>query len=192
MSTNTQARGLVSAIVMDRLTKDALLAAYQNGQRCFAAIDLTGAELFEVDLRQIDLQGSCLDESYIPYGNLSGAKLGGASLIKAHLGDVNLYGADLQAALLTGADLGRADLRGANLHEANLDGANLSGADLRGANLSATNLEGANLSAAKLEGANLKGANLSRCNLFRATGADLVESRCDSTTILPNGYNYGR
>ena len=60
---------------MERLTQDALLEAYQNGQREFSAVDLTNVQLFEVDLRQIDLQGSCLDGSYIPYGNLSLANL---------------------------------------------------------------------------------------------------------------------
>ena len=82
--------------------------------------DLSGANLFRV--------------------NLAGADLAGADLFRA-----NLYGADLAGANLAGANLAGANLTGADLFGANLYGANLTGAILLGANLLGANLTGANL-----------------------------------------------
>jgi len=56
--------------------------------------------------------------------------------------------------------------------------ANLRGADLSGADLSGASLAGADLSGAYLYGTDLRGANLSRVT-------------ADSSTICPNGINYG-
>ena len=68
--------------------------------------------------------------------NLSGAdlyqaNLRGANLYQANLHEANLSGADLYQANLRGANLSGADLYQANLRGANLSSANLRGADLR-------------------------------------------------------------
>ncbi|NMF84467.1 pentapeptide repeat-containing protein [Nodosilinea sp. P-1105] len=175
---------------MEPLSSDNLLQAYDNGDRQFAGIDLSAAQLFEADLRHIDLQASCLNRLYAPYSNFSQGNLQAVTLMGAELGDSSFYGADLSQAILTNASLSRADLRAANFGGANLRGANLQGADLRQANLTSADLEGANLQGANLEGTILKDANLSRCNLFRAVGLALDSSRCDRTTILPDGHTY--
>ena len=102
--------------------------------------DLSGADIYGLDLR--------------------GANLYGANLIRADLRVAYLIKADLREASLSGANL-----IGADLYEANLSGADLSGADLREANLSGANLSGANLSGSNLSGADLRGADLSGANL---------------------------
>jgi uncharacterized protein YjbI with pentapeptide repeats len=175
---------------MERFTRQNLLHAYDKGDRQFIGIDLSGLNLFEADLRNIELQGSCLNHLYAPYSNFSLGNLRSVTLIQAELGDSSFYGTDLRQAVLREIGLGRADLRTADLQGANLQGANLQGADLRQANLTAANLEGANLTGANLEGAILANANLSRCNLFRAVGLWLTGAHCDRTTILPDGHSY--
>ena len=76
---------------------------------------------------------------------LSHAKLSGAHLPNADLGDAELSGADLSNALLDNANLIGADLSGADLSNALLDNADLV-AHLPNADLSGANLIGADLS----------------------------------------------
>ncbi len=82
---------------------------YASGDRNFQKLDLSGAELSGIDLRDADFSSS------------------------------DLYGAKLMDSLLNRVDfsdrtnLAYADLSGANLSEANLSGANLEGANLEGA-----------------------------------------------------------
>ncbi|HML94771.1 MAG TPA: pentapeptide repeat-containing protein [Thermodesulfobacteriota bacterium] len=100
--------------------------------RCVGC-DLSGANFFDADLREIDLGGAILDDTILANSNLSGANLSGASLRNADLTKANLEGADL-----SGADLTGAILINARLKNADLDGANLEGADLMGTGLSGT------------------------------------------------------
>ena len=95
--------------------------------------------------------------------------------------------------IMPGADLSNADLRGANLSHADLSHANLNDAGLYDAglydaNLSHANLSGANLSLAHLYDANLSGANLNFAHLY---GANLTGVKANSSTICPNGKNWG-
>jgi uncharacterized protein YjbI with pentapeptide repeats len=175
---------------MDEFTSDSLLQAYATGERDFQKITAIAVNLFEADLRQINLSNSCLNSIYMPYGNFSLAQLQRISLVEAQLADSTLYGVDLTQANLTNANLSRTDLRNANLTGAVLSGANLSGANLSGANLSGANLEGCNLTGAMLQKAILQDTNLRRCNLFRAVGAELQGGYCDVGTILPSGHYY--
>ncbi len=176
---------------MQQLNRDVLLEAYEQGRRDFRRVAAIAINLFEADLRWVDLSGSCLDQLYMPYGNLSMAKLQNISLAQAQLADSILYRADLTAAHLKGVNLSRADLRNTHLKGAQLDNSDLSGANLSGADLTGASLEGCKLIGARLEGTILQDTNLSRCNLFRAIGVELSGCYCDSGTILPNGYHYG-
>lgn len=123
------------------------------------------------DLREVNLSGAQLGDIDLNHADLSGAKLAGAILIGAILVEV-----DLSEAILTAANLTDANLSGAELTGADLTGANLTGANLIGANLIDVNLTDANLSRVDLVGAVLIGANLSRANLSGTdlTGADLT------------------
>src|SRR5215208_5595213 len=98
---------------------------------------------------------------------LSHAKLSGAHLPNADLGDVELSGADLSNALLLNANLSGADLSNALLDNADLV-AHLPNADLSGASLIGADLSDANLFSADLSDANLIGADLSRSVLDNA------------------------
>jgi uncharacterized protein YjbI with pentapeptide repeats len=137
------------------------------------SLDLAGAYLPEVDLRNADLSGT----------NLQGADLQQANLRRANLAGTDLDGADLRGANLAGATLHdagidantqldekwhlvwqivnqgavRRDLRGRNadLSQTNLQGAKLAGADLSFVSLAAADLRGADLSGANLNNVSL-------------------------------------
>lgn len=147
--------------------------------------DLSGADLFGVNLdeahlsgvnlSQAELFGASLVRADLSGANLSEASLSEAGFCEATLLDTNFQKADLFEANFVEADLQRASFREANLTGAMLDGANLSEADfnmarltsayLRGANLVQADLSDANLSGAHLTGADLRGANLRYANL---------------------------
>jgi uncharacterized protein YjbI with pentapeptide repeats len=136
-------------------------------------LDLRGAALSDVLLKNADLSGADLSDVALRNANLRNADLGGATLSGADLTNATLSGANLLNADLLNADLSRASL----LDDADLRGANLSGAVLRytwldGANLSGANLSGANLSDAGLLNASLEGAELKDANLSRTVSYD--------------------
>lgn len=83
-------------------------------------IDLTGANLTNANLIEIDLRD---------------ADLSGTHLINADLNGAFLRRANLRRSVLHDADLARADLRGAYLDSADLSGADLHSADLSHADL---------------------------------------------------------
>jgi uncharacterized protein YjbI with pentapeptide repeats len=87
----------------------------------------------------------------------------------------------------------RAFLRSASLSRANLEAGDLSGADLVYARLDGANLKAADLSHVILDYADFTGATLMDANLSGAslrhvqnlTQAQIKDSICDATTILP-------
>jgi Pentapeptide repeats (8 copies) len=112
------------------------LARYATGEREFASINLSEANLSGVNLTLADLHNAefiwtNFKEASLYHVNLSGAKLRHA----------NLSGAKLRSSNLQGTDFLNANLRGADLSWSNLNGANLTGADLTDANLSNAILE---------------------------------------------------
>ena len=130
-----------------------------------------GPDLYEADLKNMNLSGVDLTWANLGKANLEGANLRDidlteANLEEANLKDTNLSKAKLYKATLSKANLYRANLSGVNLYKANLDGADLRGAKIIGANLAEASLEGANLIDSNLSEANLEGANLSWANLY--------------------------
>ena len=107
--------------------------------------DLRGADMFRANLIGADLRGSDLFRADLRLANLRRVDLWGANLVRANLWEVNLSQANLVGAVLLRADLGYANLSQANLLEADLRGAALNGAELRGARLSRADLSRANL-----------------------------------------------
>lgn len=89
---------------------------------------LAGAWLYEVDLKQADLQNCNLEETDLFEANLTAAVLTAADLADANLRRANLSKANLKAANLEGADLAEANLIGADLSEAILQDVDLSNA----------------------------------------------------------------
>lgn len=94
-----------------------LSAERNQGQAYLEQVDLSGADLREVDL----------SEAILIYANLSGADLTNANLSGAKLSGADLSGADLTNANLSGVVTLSTDLSGATLFFANISGANLTG-----------------------------------------------------------------
>ncbi len=163
-------------------------------QREREGLDVRGADLCKVDLRNLPLarlcgglnreewSGATKEQRKMAIVLMNEADLSGFDLSeleapaheayrrKAHLQGppvkwTLLQGADLREARLEKADLSGAQLKKADLFEAELEGANLSGAQLEKANLGRTQLQGANLFEAELQGADLRRAKLQGANL---------------------------
>jgi uncharacterized protein YjbI with pentapeptide repeats len=189
---------------------EAIQALHALGERDFMAVELEGAELDRVDLRDskfgfgrlaraslhdaqlyfADFQSASLDAA-----NLERANLWAANLAEASLRGTKLNGAKLQHGQLGNAELTDADLAGAFLIQATLVDATLTNASLAGAflidarltnaNLANADLAGADLTGAILDGANLSGArNLRQHQLDRACG--------NAATVLPKGLRIDR
>jgi uncharacterized protein YjbI with pentapeptide repeats len=116
-------------------------------------INLSKADLSEVDLRGAHLFGADLREA-----NLRGANLSGTSLLEAILEGANLSGANLSEAILSWAILNGANLTGADLSRARLLETSLEWAEGKGTNLIGTDLSGADLRRVHLRDANFSGA----------------------------------
>ena len=159
------------------------LERYQQGERNFAHIDLSGASLSGANPREIDLTGANLTGANLSWAFLSHAKLVGACLRRADLRSAMLTSANLNQSILSGANLTKVDLRLAYLQEADLNWAIFQEADLSGTDLQRAKSDQINLEKAKLDGARLMGAELMEANLNRAslaganlTGANLREA----------------
>jgi uncharacterized protein YjbI with pentapeptide repeats len=102
--------------------------------------DLSGANLSDANLHDVDLTNANLMDT-----NLSGANLKGANLTHAMGIGANLSGTNMTGAILSTAGLTKANLTNAVLTKANLTNAVLFNANLSEAKLSDTNLAGAQL-----------------------------------------------
>lgn len=146
-------------------------------------IDLTGAELSDVDLSGMNLtkfslssvrlvrarlSNTNLTEADMSFANLSGARLDVATLSHTQLVKADLSGAELAGAKLVHADLPSTRLANASLSWVDLSEANLAHADLQSANLTHASLIHADLTQANLKQANLTEANLTAADLSYA------------------------
>jgi hypothetical protein len=117
-----------------------------------AIIDLSGADLSEINLKLAYLSGIDLSQTVMNRADLTSATLDerasllGTALEDAHLSTATLDQASLRHANLTRAELSAASLERAHLEQANLTDANLSMAWLEGAVLDGADLTNANLS----------------------------------------------
>jgi uncharacterized protein YjbI with pentapeptide repeats len=195
-----------SAIVIGFLHDAKLLAPLSRGfllkPEDFVGINLHGATLYRLDLKEINLslanlRGAILMElnlqsailvqcdmshANLRFSQLDNAFLTNANLTRASMLRVNLSGAtmtdvDASGAFMFAADLGGAKLSGAILKDTDLTQANLAGADLYGANLSGAKLIEANLTKADLSSADLTSANLAN--------ADLAEANLAGAKVTP-------
>jgi len=158
-------------------------------------LDLSGADLSTLELRDINLQRANLRGANLTQATLSGADLShsqcaGARFVGANLQRASFQKASLEGADFTGANLADGVLRGANMSEVILRSARLPAADLLEANLEHANLKKANLSRANLGGAHLSNSNLSLATLFKASlqnanvlGADLTGADLDHADL---------
>jgi hypothetical protein len=127
-----------------------------------------------VDLKNVNLQESKLNEVNLENADLSEATLMDTDMREAKLINAILYSANLKNAELIGANLMKADLEGVELQNANLSGANLKATSLKNANLKGAKLISADLEGSKLEGAifeetDLKYANFEKTDISRVS-----------------------
>lgn len=139
-------------------------------------IDLSDADLSELDLRGIDLEKA----------NLAGANLEGVLLDEANLAQANLQGAILKKARIENARFPRANLSHADLSEALARNADFTQATISHANLRQVNLERARLSSANLERAVLRGAHLSGAGFH---SANLSHADLTGATAVNTGFS---
>ncbi len=163
----------------DPIDLRAQVIAMLKNDVAFDELDLTGA-----DLRDLDLSG----RSFVR-ASLRGANLGGARLTGASLAGASLAGADMTDATLAECDLTAADLTGATLERAHFEGATLTLADMTDAKGTGARFDGAKGERAVLaggmwddavfDGAQLIGADLSRASIRRTSfeGASIPEVR---------------
>lgn len=106
-------------------------------------IDLHDAPLYELDLREVNFDGTTLERAQLQRARLEGANLQHARLDNADLQNAVLDGADLEYAELDDARMQQARARGCHLRHAHLARANVSDVDFEGADVSDANLQGA-------------------------------------------------
>ncbi|KAJ8715593.1 hypothetical protein PYW07_010075 [Mythimna separata] len=144
----------------------------------FQGVNLSGADLNRLDLRNINFKYACLSRC-----NLNGANLSHCCLERADLSYANLEGAQLLSVKALCANMEGANLKGCNMDDpvgsralmegVNLKGANLEGSNMTGVNLRVATLKNANLQNCDLRAAVLAGADLECCDL---SGSDLHEA----------------
>ncbi|XP_053619777.1 BTB/POZ domain-containing protein KCTD9 [Plodia interpunctella] len=145
----------------------------------FQGVNLAGADLNRLDLRNINFKYACLSRC-----NLIGANLSHCCLERADLSHANLEGAQLPGVKALCANMEGANLKGCNMEDpysnsravmegVNLKGANLEGSNMPGVNLRVATLKNANLQNCDLRSAVLAGADLECCDL---SGSDLHEA----------------
>lgn len=139
------------------ISAEELLHRYAAGERGFSNMDLLGANLGGICLRDAYLDGTYLDGA-----KLTRADLRGSNLRRSTLRDTDLRNSNLHLADLVGTDLRRADLRGSNLRSVDLSIALLNRARLDKARLRRALLIKADLTAANLLGADLRDTDVGR------------------------------
>ena len=127
-----------------KMDANALLKAYQRGQRTFNDLDISGS-----NLPKANLPGVTWENTNCSGGNLQNANLGAGKFTKTNFTRACLRGANLSRSVMDYANLQDADLRGADLSEAQLSKANLQGTNLCGANLRGVKMSESQLSMAK-------------------------------------------
>jgi uncharacterized protein YjbI with pentapeptide repeats len=160
--------------------------------RNFRDRDLNCSQLYEADLRRVDLTRAHIIGAGLNAADLQDASLWDAQLQGAFLDHANLQGASLFEAQLQGASLNYAQLQGASLQDAQLQGASLQGARLQDASLFRAQLQGANLLFAQLQGASLELAQLQGASLEGAGlhGAFLKNAQLQGASLEGAGL-YG-
>jgi len=159
-------------------------------------LNLSQADLDEMDLKNIDFSGVDLREVNFYKTNLVGANFTEAYLRQANFAEANLENANFREANLSSANfmnanLEKASLESAKLYEANLIQANLVGARLMGAEFIEADLTGANLSQAMMFDTDFSYANLSKTDLTGTTlaKASLVGAKVHKSK-LSNSWIY--
>ena len=90
--------------------KAELITAIKAGKKSLSRVDLSGSQIFDMNLEGAELVGADLSGCDLTHCNLRGADLTKAKLANARLWNANLQGANLNEADMKGADLWSASL----------------------------------------------------------------------------------
>jgi uncharacterized protein YjbI with pentapeptide repeats len=187
-------------IKLERADVEWLLANHEQGrgpidwsnehQREREGLDLRGAELKQVDLRNLPLACMRGGLTWFPRNSDLPEQLenAGVHLEGADLRGTHLEGAYLRGSFLEKGRLSKASIECADLSRVHMQGAILRDVHLEGASLVRTYLQGALLTRAHLQGANLLGCHLEAAVLSesRLGGAFLRGTFFDTSTNLEN------
>jgi len=119
----------------NRMSPQALIAAYKRGERDFSEVRLDNAAL-----RKVDLSDARFVQAHLQKADLRGSVMMNVDFGRANLGGANLRDCDLRSSYFVNADLQGANLQGANLRETSMTNANLRGANLQNADLTGSNI----------------------------------------------------
>ncbi|KAF5273921.1 hypothetical protein FQA39_LY01036 [Lamprigera yunnana] len=167
---------------------NALIRCPYSSELRFQGVNLSGADLSKLDLRNINFKYANLHECKLMGSNLSWCCLERADLSHAILDGAHLLGvkslcANMECTQLKNCNFedpagSRANMEGVNLKGANLEGSHMASVNLRVATLKNANLKNCDLRAAVLAGADLENCDLSGSDLQEANlrGANLKDA----------------
>ncbi|XP_049880755.1 BTB/POZ domain-containing protein KCTD9 [Pectinophora gossypiella] len=168
----------------------AIILTPTSSELRFQGVDMSGADLSRLDLRNINFKYACLSNC-----NLTGANLSHCCLERADLSHANLEGAQLLGVKALCANMEGANLKGSNMEDplgsravmegVNLKGANLEGSNMAGVNLRVATLKNANLRNCDLRTAVLAGADLEYCDL---SGSDLHDANLRGANLKDTAF----
>ena len=139
---------------------------------------MAGRDLFDCDLRGLDLANEIFNDANLAGANLAGVNLAGAKMKNGDFEDANFAGANLSGA----------DMRFSDWDYADFSGANLSDADLREADAEYVVFTDTTLHRVRLDDTGIGGSDLTNADLVGATGQpNDGPSAVWSNTICPDG-----
>ncbi|MDY6873082.1 MAG: pentapeptide repeat-containing protein [Chloroflexota bacterium] len=146
--------------------------------------DLSGADLQNMDLQNLNATGSVLRKTNLTGADISHGLLVNPNFYKATAHNVALHhtiflGGDLVKTDFKDADLSNSGLIGVDAREAKFPGANLRNAAIVSADLEGADFTGANLTNARLASLNVKGADFTGASVagMRAFNVDWSEAK---------------
>jgi len=144
----------------------------------FQGVNLSGADLSYLDLRNINFKYAKLKGCKLAYCNLTSCNFERADLTNCVMNNCILSGVRMTCAVMEGAHCVNCNFQDPSGRNANMEGVNAKGAcfedsDLTNSNFRVACLKFANLKSTILRGAILAGADLEMCDL---TGSDLTEA----------------
>ena len=132
-------------------------------------LDLSGADLHNVDMRGANLKYVCLNKANLSGANLYNANLDSADLTMADIINTNLNEANMDGAYLTCAFIRSSSLRNANLTETKFDCAMLFDVKFCKSDLHLSSFRCASIDDCNFNEASLEDACLDCCSIFSSS-----------------------
>lgn len=173
-------------------TGEELIAAYENGDRNFAYLNIKDADLQNADLSESDFSAAVFDNVNLELANLSKSNMEGAEIKNSQLyssdfngiyGDVgfnscnlklaNFSGAELQYSFFEICDLSDASFIKANFESTSFNSVNMSGASCNQTDFQNASFENVIFNNAYLIGTNFRYAQFENVSLLKTALSDV-------------------